>query len=230
MTAFHEAGHAVVGLIFQDPIESLTIQPKDQALGFYKGAMDRLLPSFFNPEKFRFSPVELLRYRTGFEWKAMTALAGIAAEVIRDPVAHENLDLRDDHGGYDDVASVVDGMQYWDPPNSEGLTPAALLGAKEAWLEALFARAKRLLKRKAVWLAVEYVAEELVRHTTLSDSQLTEVNRKLRHRLRLVIRDVLQKYEADQKRLEGELRRERPKKRRTRSSSSRTSTAKRPPR
>lgn len=196
-TAFHEAGHAVVGLIFGNPIGQLTIHRKGSVLGSYEGALDAEFGIAIGLRKDEVPPPVYAQLRTGAELAWMGLLAGIAAEVIRDPKAHRDLDLLDNHKGSGDVSTVRNQMAQWDRPSTGGPAAARWLDAQEECLVALFQRTARLLKRKDVWHAVELIAGALLQYSTLSQAQVRDLNRQLLARLKRVLREERRKVELD---------------------------------
>ncbi len=133
LTAYHEAGHAVVALAHDRPIHRVSILPNQEQLGkceFGKGV---------------FRPTE-----DAIEREILIALAGLAAEAR--------------HAGTYALEGADRDLRYVRrlvlQRKSERSAPR--------YEERMLAKVEALLGDEAIWLAVELVAAELVKHGVIS--------------------------------------------------------------
>jgi hypothetical protein len=150
LTAYHEAGHAVVGYFLGGQIESL---------GMYAEA-DEVLP-----ERFGDCRVNWGRVRADCDWQVqreiLTILAGPVAEMI---YCGEPLDLAT-HGPWqhDWQWAWARSAQLFQPPEQ-----------RIAFLRAVLMSLKQSLSDDWCWAAVAAVSDELLAHEYLDGEQLID--------------------------------------------------------
>ncbi len=133
-TAYHEAGHAVMALVFERPVQRVSIRPDGSRLGHCEVGKGVHRPS-----------------DDRLEADMLILLAGPAAEA---GVA----------GHYNWPGAVLD---------LQGVRRLAMMrGGAERQAEKIarrmLSRAEHLLRQKSHWRAVVMIAEELLRHQTIS--------------------------------------------------------------
>ncbi len=149
--AFHEAGHAVAGLIAGTKIGFATIEGAVPSVGY-------------------------LRSGGGDRWHAMTALAGPAAEMLE-----HRLERRPyDHEWLPHFAAIrAGGPARCDHCLAASIAMRATGEASNCvamrWLRRREEQTFRVLRMRPVWAAVRLLAAELREHGTLPGSRVGEV-------------------------------------------------------
>lgn len=157
LTAYHEAGHAVVAYALGAAVEQVQLGGFDDT---------EELPRRFGDVRVNWGRVDPHGAGKGADWQLqrelLTILAGPVAEMIyRGEPAHPAL-----HG-----PSQGDWAQAWElcrpaVPNPE---------LRTRLLEALTAAVRQALERDAWWAAVAAVADELLAHEALDQEQTDEI-------------------------------------------------------
>lgn len=150
LTAYHEAGHAVMAYILRIRLSEVTIILGEDYLGrFSHGTGRNIHPEWESDHKTR---VELER-------RAMQILAGNVAEHLLTGKRHRA-------GSYDDYHKVVNLLSY-------------LAGPEEIvkYVEWLWYRTKGMLGVDHWWLAIQRLAEELLKHHHLKSKRIREIIR-----------------------------------------------------
>lgn len=138
-TAYHEAGHAVVALALGRPIHRVTIQPSRLAHG--PAAMGQC-----QIQKGRFRPT-----KDWLEDEALILLAGMVAEARL-------------NGLYNSAGAASDLRKVRQFAAQRAVGEKQIERLERRWLD----KCENLLANAAAWQAVEWIAQELMKHTTLS--------------------------------------------------------------
>jgi ATP-dependent Zn protease len=132
-TAYHEAGHAVIAMFHERPVQRVSVLPKNQFLGICQFKKGVLRPS-----------------KDWLENEILISLAGVAAE------------------------ARSSGKYHWDGAAGDLQVAKRLAtmraGEKQAekLLRRLLSKVENLLADEELWQAVEWIAEELVKHGEIS--------------------------------------------------------------
>jgi len=151
LTAYHEAGHAVMAYILRLRLIEITIIPDEDYLGrVSRGASRTIHPDWEADQK----------TRTELERLSMQALAGNVAE-------HLFTGRRHKAGSYADYHKVVNYLSF-------------LAGPKEMtyYVEYLWHRTKGTLRADHWWLAVQRLTEELLKCRRLRSKRIREIIRQ----------------------------------------------------
>jgi len=152
-TAYHEAGHAVARVRLGLPIRKVTIVEKDDSYGHVAFQY----PKWFKPDTMELTPSRRIK----IENEIIAGLAGHAAELIYS--GRNNWS-----GSSSDMDRLVDLALY--VTGSE-----AQLNAYLNWLQI---RTIDFLRAPLNWLAVENVAQELLKKGSLSAKEVKIISKK----------------------------------------------------
>ncbi|MEM6330852.1 MAG: cell division protein FtsH [Planctomycetota bacterium] len=170
LTAYHEAGHAVVGYALGAAIEAVELDDgvswHDGHIGDGDGDDGGSLPRRFGHCKVNWGRVDASQAGPAATWQLqrelLTVLAGPVAEMIyRDEPVHPALD----------GPSQGDWAQAWERCREIMPRPAE----RTRLLELLTVQLRRALERDEWWAAVAAVADELLAHGVLDREQTDEV-------------------------------------------------------
>ena len=148
LTAWHEAGHAVIGFALGGRIESVSLG----------GEANDWLPDRFGDCIVNWGPVDKA---CGWQRQReiMTVLAGPVAEMIyRDETLHP--------------AVFPPWKQDWEMALTLAEPFLADLQKRTAWLESVMAELYRRMNHESCWAAIGAVADELLTHESLEEEQL----------------------------------------------------------
>lgn len=149
-TAYHEAGHAVMAYNLRLRIRHATIIPEEEYLGRVKHSAGGSI----HPE-WESGPTT----RTEIERRAIVALSGNVAEYLL-------TGRRYMVGSEGDYQTVVNLLSYLAGPEETG-----------KYIEWLWYRTKGILAIDYWWLAIQRLAEELLKHHYLKSKRIREIIR-----------------------------------------------------
>lgn len=147
LTAYHEAGHAIVALMLGGRVRRLTLEPEwDDGPARYGDAQIEWAVNACSARE--------LRLR-----KARTALAGPVAEMVYSGEPFHPAFVAEWRLDWEQAVLELQPLQA----NPQQLT---------AWLEETVRELHRLVRHEPVWPAVAALADELLAHETLDEEQI----------------------------------------------------------
>ncbi|MBL9091117.1 MAG: hypothetical protein JNL96_07815 [Planctomycetaceae bacterium] len=149
-TAYHEAGHAVMSLELNRPIERISIAPKELRSGYCK-----LHKSVHGPLK------------DAVETEVLILLGGVGAEARHT-------------GDYDWEAGSGDLRLVRELLNMQPSNDRALRRQETRLLDKM----EHILDQPGVWTAVERIAKELLRETSISGRAARELHQQAKRQAR----------------------------------------------
>jgi len=159
-TAYHEAGHAAVLLVYDLPFDSVTIKPTEDSTGGSRGHILKPNPMMFEGGKRERNQI-VRQY-------IVSAYAGFEAERCFDPNADEGL-------SEEDFSNAWNLPRDWDLP----IKGCSYIGDEvyEQYLARQRQQARALVRKH--WALVERLAQALLERETLSGEQAESLVRTI---------------------------------------------------